>query len=267
MWMPIGTIGHVSESVRRGKSLTIELLRGAQTGRRVLDNRAERPIISFILFRRGNASCLPKLLDPAGFGNGLRNRRPPTGHIDWSLQDCGMGTPSPAKAIPTTTAATAASVSDEALAWLGIVIVTLGADGTCRSLRGPAAQLGLDPAAIRGRTLAELLTEVPDSPTFALSLNGRSLQAWRAGGEVWLRDDARAPLVDFAGQVRRICHDLNNTILALRCVCDGVTMATGSTIVRADDLIEEVASALRTLSTSSRAVFGLEAPPANPEAS
>lgn len=176
-----------------------------------------------------------------------------------------MGT-SPSKAIPTNHAPAPAGVSDEALAWLGVVIVTLDSDGICRELRGPAIELGLDPAAIRGRRLAEVLPEMPESPAFAVEVNGRSLHAWRAGDEVWLRADVQVPLLDFAGDVRRICHDLNNTILALRCVCDGVTMATGSTIVRADDLIDEVAAALRTLSLKSRAVFGLD-PPDTPEPS
>jgi hypothetical protein len=177
-----------------------------------------------------------------------------------------MGT-SPSKAIPTKHASPRAGVSDEALAWLGVVIVTVGPEGTCRDLRGPAAELGLEPAAIRGRKLVEFLPEVPEAPAFAVEVNGRSLQGWRTGDELWLRADGQAPLVSFAGDTRRICHDLNNTILALRCVCDGVTMATGSTVVRADDLLDEVAAALRTLSVKSRAVFGLEASPDTPEPS
>ena len=178
-----------------------------------------------------------------------------------------MGKPSPSKAIPTAANVAGASVSDEALAWLGVVILTIDPDDICHGLRGPAADLGLDPAAVLRRPLAEILPELSESPTFTVAVNGRCLQGWRAASEIWLRADTRAPLVDFAGNVRRVCHDLNNTILALRCVCDGVSMATGSTVVRADDLVEEIASALRTLSTASRAVFGLEAPPAAPEPS
>lgn len=186
-----------------------------------------------------------------------------------------MGKPSPSEPFRNSHNDTSASVPDAAMVWLGVAVLSLDPQGVCRAVRGPAPLVGIDPDQLLGRPLDAILPGCPrlDARPQTFTAGQPAWECWASartdqGREVWVRATSPTPrMQDLAQEVRSACHDANNTILALRCVCEGVSMTSGSSVVRADDLIEELSTAIRALSAISRTVLGLAAPHAASERS